>query len=91
MSTDSLLLEQPCGSHRVKYQGAGAHSLYDHVLETEDQAIDVSLVLPHYRAHNQPYDHRLSMYTGTDSNAPIKVKVVRVPSPLPSSPHHPQY
>ncbi|KAI1784044.1 hypothetical protein LXA43DRAFT_249363 [Ganoderma leucocontextum] len=77
MSTDSLLLEQPSGSHRVKYQGAGERSLYDFVLETDDQAVDVSLVLPHYRAHNQPYDHRLSMYIGTDSNAPVKVKVCR--------------
>ncbi|TBU29011.1 hypothetical protein BD311DRAFT_301233 [Dichomitus squalens] len=76
-STDSLLLEQPCGSHRVKYKGAGEHSIHDFVLETDDQAVDVSLVLPHYRAHNQPIDHRLSMYTGTDSNAPIKVKVCR--------------
>ena len=51
--------------------------------------IDVSLVLPHYRAHNQPFDHRLSMYAGTDSDAPIKVKVVRVAAaPLPSSVHH---
>ncbi len=76
MSTDSLLLEQPCGSHRIKYQGAGERAPYDFALETDDQAIDASLVLPHYRAHNQPYDHRLSMYVGTDSNAPIKLKVV---------------
>ncbi|KAI0806911.1 hypothetical protein C8Q74DRAFT_1312907 [Fomes fomentarius] len=77
MSTDSLLLEQPCGSHRIKYQGAGERAPYDFALETDDQAIDASLVLPHYRAHNQPYDHRLSMYVGTDSNAPIKLKVCR--------------
>ncbi|RDX52732.1 hypothetical protein OH76DRAFT_1480351 [Lentinus brumalis] len=76
-STDSLLLEQPCGSHRVKYKGAGEHAPYDFALETDDRAVDVSLVLPHYRAHYQPYDHRLGMYVGTDSSAPIKIKVCR--------------
>ena len=79
-STDSLLLEQPSGSHRVKYQGAGARQPFDFALETDSHAIDVSLVLPHYRARNQPYDHRLGMYVGSDSSAPIKVKVVSVPS-----------
>ena len=77
-STESLL-EQPSGSQRVKYQGAGSHSNYDYVLDTERRSspIDVSLVLPHYRAKNQPVDHRLGMYVGNDSNDAIKVKVVR--------------
>ncbi|KAI9056945.1 hypothetical protein FKP32DRAFT_1638945 [Trametes sanguinea] len=76
MSTESLL-EQPTGSHRVKYMGAGERASHDFTLETDDRPIDVSLVLPHYRAHNQPYDHRLSMYVGSESGSSIKVKVCR--------------
>ncbi|KAI0350196.1 hypothetical protein OH77DRAFT_1413478 [Trametes cingulata] len=75
-STESLL-EQPVGSHRVKYMGAGERASHDFALETDDRSIDVSLVLPHYRAHNQPYDHRLSMYVGSECGASIKVKVCR--------------
>ncbi|KAH9857612.1 hypothetical protein C2E23DRAFT_865410 [Lenzites betulinus] len=76
MSTESLL-EYPTGSHRVKYMGAGEHASHDFTLETDDRAIDVSLVLPHYRAHNQPYDHRMSMYVGTECGSSMKVKVCR--------------
>ncbi|CDO68880.1 hypothetical protein BN946_scf185000.g23 [Trametes cinnabarina] len=76
MSTESLL-EQPTGSHRVKYMGAGERASHDFTLETDDRPIDVSLVLPHYRAHNQPYDHRLSMYVGSESGSSVKVKVCR--------------
>lgn len=39
--------------------------------------VDVSLVLPHFRARNQPLDHRLSMRVANDSADPIKVKVCR--------------
>lgn len=77
MSTESLL-EQPVGSHRVKYRGAGEHSAWDFTLETDHRPIDVSLVLPHYRARNQPLDHRLSMYVGNDNADSIKVKVVSI-------------
>ncbi|KAH8102935.1 hypothetical protein BXZ70DRAFT_760510 [Cristinia sonorae] len=88
-STESLL-EQPSGSQRVKYQGAGSHSAYDFILDTEDRPspIDVSLVLPHYRAKNQPVDHRLSMYVGNDSNDAIKVKVCRNFTPARSTRFH---
>ncbi|KAI0781381.1 hypothetical protein BD413DRAFT_600746 [Trametes elegans] len=75
-STESLL-EQPTGSHRVKYMGAGPHASHDFALETDVRSIDVSLVLPHYRAHNQPYNHRLSMYVGTNCGRSIRVKVCR--------------
>jgi len=75
-STDSLL-ELPNGSHRVKYRGAGSRSLHDFVLEAERRPIDISLVLPHFRARNQPLEHRLGMYVGNDSAEPIKVKVCR--------------
>lgn len=70
------LIEQPTGSQRVKYRGAGADSSYDYSLDSEHRPIDVSLVLPHYRAKNQPVDHRLSMYVGSESGESIKVKVV---------------
>ena len=61
----------------MKYQGAGERASHDFTLETDDRPIDVSLVLPHYRAHNQPYDHRLSMFVGSESGSSVKVKVVR--------------
>lgn len=75
-STDSLL-EHSVGSHRVKYRGAGPLSSHDFVLETNNQNIDVSLVLPHFRARNQPLDHRLSMLVANHGADPIKVKVCR--------------
>lgn len=77
MSTESLL-DVTHGSHRVHYRGAGQHNLYDFALDTERSPIDISLVLPHYRARNQPLDHRLGMFVGNDSAEPIKVKVVSV-------------
>lgn len=76
------LLEQPTGSHRVRYRGAGDHSAWDFALETEHRPVDVSLVLPHYRARNQPRDHRLSMFVGSDSAETIKVKIVRTALPI---------
>ena len=80
-SVDSLF-ELPNGSHRVKYRGAASHSSHDFVLETERRPIDVSLVLPHFRARNQPIGHRLSMYVGNDSSESIKVKVVSILLPM---------
>ncbi|GBE82681.1 hypothetical protein BKA93DRAFT_822953 [Sparassis latifolia] len=74
--TESLL-EQSNGSHRVKYRGAGERIAYDYALETEHNPVDVSLVLPHYRARNQPLNHRLSMYVGSEQGASIKVKICR--------------
>ncbi|KAH9915804.1 uncharacterized protein BXZ73DRAFT_92579 [Epithele typhae] len=76
-SVDSLLLEHPAASHRIKYRGAGPRHPFDFTLETVKQPIDTSLIMPHFRAHAQPLDHRLSMYVGTESAAPIKVKVCR--------------
>ncbi|EPS98594.1 hypothetical protein FOMPIDRAFT_1024595 [Fomitopsis schrenkii] len=71
------LLEQPTGSHRVRYRGAGYHSAWDFALETDHRPVDVSLVLPHYRARNQPRDHRLSIFVGSDRAETIKVKICR--------------
>ncbi|KAH9934961.1 uncharacterized protein B0H18DRAFT_1082689 [Fomitopsis serialis] len=77
-STVKCLLEQPTGSHRVKYHGAGDHSIWDFALETEHRPVDVSLVLPHYRARNQPFDHRLSMYVRSERAESMKVKVFQL-------------
>ncbi|KAI0927978.1 hypothetical protein AcV7_009317 [Taiwanofungus camphoratus] len=86
-STESLL-EQPTGSHRIKYRGAGEHSTWDFSMETEHRPVDVSLVLPHYRARNQPLDHRLSMYVGSEKGESIKVKVCRNFLPTRSAKFH---
>ena len=64
------------GSHRVKYRGAGAHTPYDFVLEAPHRPVDVSLVLPHFRARSQPLDHRLSLFVSSEGPDPIKAKVV---------------
>lgn len=76
-STESLLERPATGSHRVKYRGAGPLSSHDFVLETSRQNVDASLVLPHFRARNQPLDHRLSMLVANHGADPIKVKVCR--------------
>lgn len=89
-STESLL-DSPHGSHRVKYRGAGPLTTHDFVLETNNQVIDVSLMLPHFRARNQPLDHRLSMLVANHGTDPMKVKVVSPTLPshvrCTSSPH----
>lgn len=50
------------------------------MLKTQ-KPVDISLALPHYRARNQPVDHRLAMFISTESS-PIKLKVVCAISPL---------
>ncbi|OCH85218.1 hypothetical protein OBBRIDRAFT_785135 [Obba rivulosa] len=87
-SSNESLLEQPSGSHRVRYRGAGEHSSHDFVLESEQRPIDVSLVLPHYRARNQPLGHRLSMYVGSERSESVKVKVCRNFQPTRSAKFH---
>ncbi|KAG6868283.1 hypothetical protein C0993_005568 [Termitomyces sp. T159_Od127] len=61
------------GRHKVKYQ---PREEWDFLLATPHKSIDLSLVLPHYRARNQPIDHRMGLFIANDS-APIKVKVCR--------------
>ena len=63
------------GSHKVKYQ---PDSDWDFQLVGGQLPIDLNLLLPHYRARNQPVDHRMSMFVANDS-APIKLKVVGHP------------
>ena len=75
-SSMESLLEPPFGSQRVKFRGAGMDSPYDYTLDSEYKPIDVSLVLPHYRARNQPIDYRLGMFVGNECDESIKVKVV---------------
>lgn len=64
--------EKPTGTRKVKY---AAGSEWDFAVETSHQPIDLSLVLPHYRARHQPVNHRMSMFVGSHM-APIRVKVV---------------
>ncbi|KAF8162870.1 hypothetical protein B0H34DRAFT_856487 [Crassisporium funariophilum] len=61
------------GTHKVKYR---AESDWDFHLDSREMSIDISLILPHYRARNQPIEHRMSMLLAND-NAPIKLKVCR--------------
>jgi len=67
------LLDRYSGAHKVTY-----HPLddWDFELDTAHHHIDLSLVLPHYRARSQPIDHRMSMFLGSETGS-IKVKVCR--------------
>jgi len=69
----TLIKNTSQGSHKVKYQD---DSDWDFQLVGGQIPIDLSLILPHYRARNQPIDHRFSMFVANDS-APIKLKVCR--------------
>ncbi|KAH9484087.1 hypothetical protein JR316_0003567 [Psilocybe cubensis] len=71
----STLLDhvQTTGTHKVKYHG---DSDWDFHVESAKSPLDLSLILPHYRARNQPVEHRMSMLVTNDS-APIKLKVCR--------------
>ncbi|KIJ69650.1 hypothetical protein HYDPIDRAFT_36672 [Hydnomerulius pinastri MD-312] len=68
----SLLHTEPKGTHKIHYNGS---SDWDFILES-CQVVDMSLVIPHYRARHQPVDHRLSMFVGAEE-APVKLKVCR--------------
>ncbi|KAF7359259.1 hypothetical protein MSAN_01268200 [Mycena sanguinolenta] len=66
------LIHAPTGSHKVKYTGDN----WDFHLDIAHKPVDLSLVLPHYRARNQPIEHRISMFLGNESY-PMKLKVCR--------------
>lgn len=74
-STDSKEtgLTPTVGSHKIKYQ---AHCDWDFSLDVINEPIDLSLVLPHYRARNQPVNHRLNMFVGQETGS-VKLKVCR--------------
>lgn len=57
----------------MKYNG---ESEWDFHTDGIHQPLDLDLILPHYRARNQPIDHRMSMFVAND-HQPIKLKVVR--------------
>ncbi|PBK83705.1 hypothetical protein ARMGADRAFT_1018924 [Armillaria gallica] len=61
------------GSHKVRYH---ADEDWDFHLDVSSTPVDLSLVLPHYRARNQPLDHRMNMFVGNDSGH-MKLKICR--------------
>jgi len=61
------------GTQKVKYHG---ESDWDFHMDGVHQPLDLELILPHYRARNQPIDHRMSMFVAND-HEPIKLKVCR--------------
>ncbi|KAF8919256.1 hypothetical protein CPB85DRAFT_1212878 [Mucidula mucida] len=61
------------GVQKIKYN---AESAWDFQLDVAHKPVDISVVLPHYRARNQPVDHRMHIFLGNDS-APIKAKICR--------------
>jgi len=68
------LLDLPTnGTHKVKYS---SESTWDFHLDIQSKPVDLSLILPHYRARHQPVDHRMSMFIGNESG-PIKLKICR--------------
>ncbi|KAF4578473.1 hypothetical protein EYR40_001379 [Pleurotus pulmonarius] len=74
LEKDSLLRELPAsGTYKVKYN---PDQDWDFHLDTAQSPVDVELVLPHYRARNQPVDHRMSMMVSNDAGS-LKVKVCR--------------
>ncbi|KAJ8522653.1 hypothetical protein ONZ45_g771 [Pleurotus djamor] len=74
LEKDYLLPNAPAlGTYRVKYN---PDQDWDFQLDTEHLPIDLSLVLPHYRARSQPVDHRMSMMISSE-DGPCRVKVCR--------------
>ncbi|KAJ3507488.1 hypothetical protein NLJ89_g6277 [Agrocybe chaxingu] len=70
------LLHPSCptrGTHKVKYR---SEADWDFRLDAGRIPVDMSLMLPHYRARHQPIDHRMSMFV-SGTNEPIKLKVCR--------------
>ncbi|KAJ7771615.1 hypothetical protein B0H16DRAFT_189913 [Mycena metata] len=63
----------PSGVHKVKYLPG---ENWDFHVDIAHKPVDLSLVLPHYRARNQPIDHRMSIFLGNETH-PVKVKVCR--------------
>ncbi|TFY74342.1 hypothetical protein EWM64_g9670 [Hericium alpestre] len=64
---------QTSGTHKVHYK---PHQQWDYLVAAEEHPIDLSLMLPHYRAHNQPIGHRMGMYLHSERHE-IKARVGR--------------
>jgi hypothetical protein len=47
------------GTYKIHYQ---PQRQWDFTTEADDHPVDLSLVLPHYRARSQPAGHQMSMY-----------------------------
>ncbi|KAI0261058.1 hypothetical protein BC834DRAFT_973005 [Gloeopeniophorella convolvens] len=60
------------GTHKVHYQ---PQQQWDFIADADEHPIDLSLMLPHYRARNQPTEHRMSMFI--QSRSEIKTAVCR--------------
>ncbi|KAI9508692.1 hypothetical protein F5148DRAFT_1275628 [Russula earlei] len=66
------------GTHKVHYQ---PHQQWDFVADADELPVDLSLVLPHYRARNQPTGHRMGMLV--HSRGEIKSTICRQSSRTP--------
>ncbi|TRM59931.1 hypothetical protein BD626DRAFT_436491 [Schizophyllum amplum] len=76
LDTKSFLIHKvpPPGTYKVRFSGAR----WDYYLDVPQagETIDMSLVLPHYRARNQPIDHRMNIFVGNETG-PVKLKICR--------------
>ncbi|KAI0059124.1 hypothetical protein BV25DRAFT_1829444 [Artomyces pyxidatus] len=61
------------GTHKLHYL---PRQQWDFIADSEDQPIDLSLIIPHYRAHNQPTGYRMSMHIHSERSE-IKATVCR--------------
>lgn len=59
------------GTHKIHYQ---PQQQWDFTTDADDHPVDLSLVLPHYRARSQPTGHQMSMYV--HSSGEIKSTIV---------------
>ncbi|EKM83101.1 hypothetical protein AGABI1DRAFT_111606 [Agaricus bisporus var. burnettii JB137-S8] len=72
--TESLLPPTPTsGTYKVKYHADDAQ---DFVLDVDRTPVDLTLIMPHYRALNQPIDHKMSMFV-VNRFGSTKLKVCR--------------
>ena len=62
------------GTHKIHYQ---PQQQWDFTTDADDHPVDLSLVLPHYRARSQPAGHQMSMYI--HSSGEIKSTIVSAP------------
>lgn len=67
------------GTYKVKYHADDAQ---DFVLDVDRTPVDLTLIMPHYRALNQPIDHKMSMFV-VNRFGSTKLKVVSLRTHLP--------
>lgn len=67
-----ILQLSSCGTYKVKYQ---PDEDWDFYLDVFHKPADISLALPHYRARNQPIEHRMNVFVGGETS-PMRIKVV---------------